>query len=364
MKDGRFYVSESSVAAVDVVGDKHFTIAVIGMVHGHVNGMIKGLCEAGATIGYVYDSDSENVNRIIEQYGEAEVLESADRVFCCKEVDLVINCLMPDIRCDFSVKCIEHGIAVFSDKPGFLTLKDGMRIQNAVKNNNGRYCIYFSEHFHHEGSICAMNLIKEGRIGKVFNYVGMGPHRLNESSRPDWFFKPSVNGDVIVDLGCHLVEQFLLYTGNSDAEIICASKGNINHKNHPEFFDCGDFSIHGKNGATGYVKVDWFTCAGIPSWGDCRAFVYGTEGQIEVRKYCDIALSETGDNVYVSDKDSCSVIHAHNSVGFDFFGNFILNCMNREKEPEIFVNGISLSDFCIKAMELTIAASEKAVIIS
>lgn len=360
MKDGRAYVAESSVVSENVVGLKRFNIAVAGLVHGHVHGMIKGLCDAGAKVVCVYDSSDKNIEDFLLKYGSCDVLNNPEDIISSSSVDLVINCMMPDIRADFSVRCIESGKAVFSDKPGFLTREDGLRIEQAVKTFKGRYCIYFSEHFHHEGSICAERIIKSGRIGKVFSYIGMGPHRLNEPSRPSWFFNPKINGDVIVDLGCHLIEQFLLYTGNNNAKIVCSHKANIEHLNHPSFFDCGDVSVVGDNGATGYIKVDWFTSDGIPSWGDCRTFVYGTKGELEVRKYCDIANSDQSDNVYVADNKKCEVIKAHNSIGFDFFGEFISDCLNKDRDCSIEVNGVSLPVFCIRAMSLSIEASEKA----
>ena len=38
------------------------------------------------------------------------------------------------------------------------------------------------------------------------------------------------------------------------------------------------------DGCSGYVRVDWFTPGGLPSWGDGRLTLLGTEGFIEIRK--------------------------------------------------------------------------------
>jgi hypothetical protein len=40
--------------------------------------------------------------------------------------------------------------------------------------------------------------------------------------------------------------------------------------------------------ARGYVRVDWFTADGLPTWGDGRLMLLGTEGTIELRKYVDL----------------------------------------------------------------------------
>ena len=44
----------------------------------------------------------------------------------------------------------------------------------------------------------------------------------------------------------------------------------------------------GDNGATGYFRVDWFTPAGLSTWGDGRTFILGTLGYIELRKYLNV----------------------------------------------------------------------------
>ena len=55
--------------------------------------------------------------------------------------------------------------------------------------------------------------------------------------------------------------------------------------------------------ATGYIRVDWFTPDGLPTWGDGRLFLLGTEGTIELRKYIDIAGRPGGDHLFLVDRD-------------------------------------------------------------
>jgi hypothetical protein len=40
--------------------------------------------------------------------------------------------------------------------------------------------------------------------------------------------------------------------------------------------------------ACGYMRVDWFTPDGLPTWGDGRFTIVGTDGTIELRKNIDI----------------------------------------------------------------------------
>ena len=50
------------------------------------------------------------------------------------------------------------------------------------------------------------------------------------------------------------------------------------------------------------IRVDWFTPDGLPTWGDGRLTILGTEGTIELRKYVDIAGRPGGDHLFLVDK--------------------------------------------------------------
>ena len=50
----------------------------------------------------------------------------------------------------------------------------------------------------------------------------------------------------------------------------------------------------------GYIRVDWYT-QGLPTWGDGRLVILGTEGYIELRKYVDVAGRAGQDHLFVVD---------------------------------------------------------------
>ena len=63
------------------------------------------------------------------------------------------------------------------------------------------------------------------------------------------------------------------------------------------------------NGGTGYIRVDWYTPDGLPTWGDGRLFILGTEGYIELRKYVNVATDMKGGNhLYIVDKKQARYI--------------------------------------------------------
>ncbi len=350
--DGRLFVPSSDVKTDTIVKPGEFNFAVLGLVHGHINGIIAGLKGCGATLKSFWDEDEKRCSDFSLRYPEAEQCKSVDDILDDKSINLVINCIRPDLRCLLSVKCLEKGKNVFSDKPGFLKVSEYEKLKEARDKSNKHYYIYFSEKFHSESSILTQNIIDSGRVGNIFHYIGTGPHRLNENTRPSWFFESKKNGSIIIDLACHLVEQFMSYTKCEDVTVEYAKKENIAHKEYKDFFDRGEIVLQGANGATGYIYVDWFTPDGLPAWGDGRTYISGTKGFIEVRKYTDITISNATDHIYLVDSDKEEFIDAKNKTGFPFFPQMIKDCLNG---TDFAVD----RDHCLKAMLLTVIADLK-----
>ena len=172
-------------------------------------------------------------------------------------------------------------------------------------------------------------MIKRGDIGKIVQVVSMGPHRLNAKSRPEWFWQKEKFGGILDDICSHQFEQFLYFTGADKASVVSARVENFAHPEYPGFEDFGEASLVADNGASGYVKVDWFTPDGLDTWGDGRAFVIGTDGYIELRKTIDICGRPGANHLFVTtNKQKTKYIDA-NSFGHPFFDAFIKDCENR-----------------------------------
>jgi predicted dehydrogenase len=96
------------------------------------------------------------------------------------------------------------------------------------------------------------------------------------------------------------MDQFLHFTGSRTARVVASQVANHHHPAWPELEDFGEALLEGE-GASGYVRVDWFTPDGLPVWGDGRLALLGTEGTIEVRKYVDPEGRPGGDHVFLVD---------------------------------------------------------------
>jgi predicted dehydrogenase len=156
-------------------------------------------------------------------------------------------------------------------------------------------------------------LVQAGAIGQVVQTIGLGPHRTNLPTRPDWFFRRNQYGGILTDIASHQFDQFLFYTGSTQAEVVAAQVANYKHPQYPELEDFGEAMAWG-NGGTGYVRIDWYTPDGLDTWGDGRLTILGTEGYIELRKYCDIAGRPGGNHLFLVDQQGthyidCSEVH-------------------------------------------------------
>jgi predicted dehydrogenase len=96
------------------------------------------------------------------------------------------------------------------------------------------------------------------------------------------------------------MDQFLHFTGAQEAHVVAARVANHAHPEFPELEDFGEVLLEG-DGCSGYVRVDWFTPGGLPSWGDGRLTLLGTEGFIEIRKNLDIAGRGEGSHLFLVD---------------------------------------------------------------
>ena len=324
--NGATYAPKGKAAPVCESGE--FPIGVIGLDHGHIYGMCNGLVESGANIFMVYDPDEQKVNDFLKAFPDCIVAQTQDEVLE-SSVKLIATAAIPRDRASIGIAAMKAGKDCFTDKPAFISQTDLETARKVAEQTNRRFFIYFSERLHVEGSVCAGELIENGTIGKVVNVIGMGPHRLSADIRPDWFWDKEKYGGILVDIGCHQIEQIIFFAGANNAKINFSRAGNYSDVDKAEFEDFGDAMIVCDNGATGYFKVDWFTPDGLGSWGDGRTIITGTDGYIEIRKYINVAESKEGDHVYYVNSEGEHHILASGKYGFPFFGAMIRDCLDK-----------------------------------
>lgn len=347
IKDGANYAPSSDTEKVVKAGE--FIFAAAFLDHGHIYGQTNGLCDAGGTLKCVYDPDPKRVAEYLKKYPQAQAVDSFEVILNDPDIKLVTAAAIPNRRAEIGIQTLRAGKDYFTDKSPFTTLEQLEKARNAVIETGRKYMAYYSERLHNDAAWQAGKLIEQGAIGRVLQVLNLAPHRLAKKSRPDWFFDKEQYGGILTDIGSHQVEQFLTYADCCDATLNFARACNFNNPDKPGLEDFGEISLTGDNGASFYTRVDWFTAEGSSSWGDGRTFIVGTEGNIEIRKYLDVARQAPASKLFLVNNSEEIEIDCLDRSGFPFFGQLILDCIHRTE------NAMSQAHM-FKAAELSLRA--------
>lgn len=345
--DGANYAPQGKPNPVVKPGE--FVFAAAHLDHGHINGQCNGLIEAGATLKWVYEPDARKRDAFRKRYPQAKPARSLDEILADPEVKLVAAAAVTSERGPLGCHVMEAGKDYFTDKAPFTTLEQLAQARAVVARTGRKYMVYYSERLHVESAMYATDLVQHGAIGRVVQVIGLGPHRLSKSTRPAWFFERARYGGILCDIGSHQFEQFLTYAGAKKATVVHAAVGNFANPDHPEFEDFGVATLIADNGASNQVRVDWFTPNGLSTWGDGRTFILGTKGYIELRKYVEIGREKTADHVYLVDDQGEHHLRVDGQVGFRFFGEFVLDCLNRTEKAMTQVHAFQAAELCLRA---------------
>ncbi len=327
IRDGASYAPTSDAARV--VGPGEFCFAAVHFDHGHIYGQTNGLRDAGATLKWAWDPEPERLAKFLATYPEARAAQGLEQILTDPEVKLVCAAAVPDARAALGLEVLAAGKDYFTDKSPFTTLAQLALVRRAVAESGGKYLVYYAERLHNDAAWHAGELIASGAIGRVLQVLNIAPHRLAKATRPDWFFDKTRFGGILTDIGSHQVEQFLTYAGCRDAAVNFARVENFGHPDKPGFEDFGELSLTGDNDASFYSRVDWYTPAGLRTWGDGRTFIVGSEGSLELRKYLDVARQAPASSLFLVDAEGEREIDCLGATGFPFFGQLIRDCIER-----------------------------------
>ena len=353
VSDGMNYAPKGKPQPVVKPGE--FVFSAVRLDHGHIYGMCNGLTEAGGTLKYVYDPDPAKVASFLKAFPQAKPARSEEEALSDPETHMIAGAAVTSERCALGLRAMDAGKDYFTDKAPFTTLDQLADARKKVAETGKKYMVYYAERLHDEGSLLAGYMVEQGLIGRVIAVNGFGPHRLGAPGRPKWFFEREKYGGILCDIGSHQIEQYLTYAGEEDAVVTASRVANYAHPQYPELEDYGDCMLTGRNGTSSYFRVDWFTPDGLRTWGDGRMTILGTEGYIEVRKYVNIASDQPGGgHVFLVNGEGEKYVNAVGVTGYPFFGQLILDCLNRTE------NAMTQSH-AFKAAELCLLAQEKAV---
>lgn len=301
--------------------------AAIGIDHRHVYGMAANMVDAGAEfVGWWTEGHPNTEEGFVKRFPDVPRAEDAEALLNDPSIELILLSGIPCDRAGWAIKAMGAGKDVMSDKPGCTTPEQLAAIKAIVAATGRIWSIDFSERFEVPAVTRAAELVAEGAIGKVVQTLGIGPHRLNRDTRPGWFFERDAYGGIITDIASHQIDQFLFFTGSTDAEVTLASVANYANPDDPGLQDFGEIALRSDKGH-GYIRVDWYTPDALPTWGDGRLTILGTEGYIELRKYVDVG-SEGTDHVILVNGTRCEKIDA-SGADLPFFARLAADIRDR-----------------------------------
>ena len=274
--------------------------AAIGLNHGHINGLVDVVTRGGGQLASFFAKEPELVANFRKRYPDAALARSEREILEDPAIQLVVSASIPNERAPLGVEVMRRGKDFLVDKPAATTLEQVAAVRRVQAETKRIYAVLIGRH-ESRTTARAGELIRGGAIGRVLQTTSLSPHRMNPKTRPEWFFKREQYGGILCDLASHGIDQFLFFTGSSDAKIVASQVANANHPAHPELEDFGDVLLRGDRG-TGYIRMDWFTPAGLPTWGDGRLTILGTDGYIEVRSNLDIAGRPGGNHLFLVDQ--------------------------------------------------------------
>jgi predicted dehydrogenase len=316
--------------------------------------MVDAVTRGGGQLVAFYAKEANLVAEFSKRYPQAKLAGSQQEILEDNSIQLIMSSGIPVERAPLGIEVMKHGKDYLVDKPGITQLKQLAAVKKVQQATGRIYSIMYSERFENKATVKAGELIQQGAIGKVIQTIGIGPHRMSTPTRPEWFFDKQYYGGIITDIGSHQFDQFLFFTGSTEASIVASQIGNVNHPQYPQFEDFGDVMIKGNKG-TGYIRVDWFTPDGLKSWGDGRLTILGTDGFIEIRKNVDIAGPDGGNHLYLVNQKETRFIDC-NKEPLPFGKQLVDDILNRTETAMPQAH-------CFLATELALLAQKNAQVI-
>ncbi len=325
--------------------------AAIGLNHGHINSQVNAVIRGGGELVSFFAKEPELAAAFSKRFPQARLVREEKEILEDSSIHLVVSAAIPEERAPLGIRAMQHGKDFLSDKPGCTTLKqlaDARRVQRQTRRI---YSILYSERLENRATVKAGELVRAGAIGRVIQTVGLGPHRMNPRTRPPWFFERERYGGILCDIASHQADQFLYFTGSTQAEVVAAQVGNLHHPQFPGVEDFGDVLFRGDRGA-GYVRVDWFTPDGLATWGDGRLTILGTDGFIEIRKNIDIAGRPGESHLFLVDQKGTQYLDCAQQP-LPYGAQLVDDVIQRTETA-------MPQEHCFRAMELVLTAQKKA----
>jgi predicted dehydrogenase len=300
--------------------------AAIGLDHRHIYDLTQDLVDEGAEcVGYNPDTTDPRVLAGFRKRFPHVPESTTERLLDDPSIDFVVIAARPCDRADLAIEAMKRGKDVMVDKPGITTPEQLVAVEQAVAETKRIWSVCIGR-LASPAVQEALRIVRSGELGRLVHTTSLAPHRLNRALRPAWFFDKPAYGGIINDIGVHSIDQFLAFADADDAGIEHAAIGAFGTE--PEGFE--DFAelVLTTGSVRGYMRLDWFTPDGLPTWGDGRFFVVGTEGTLELRKNLDIEGRQGTDHLFVATRAATRYVDC-SAMPVTYYRDFLRDIVER-----------------------------------
>ncbi len=211
-----------------------FDFGVIGINHGHIFGQVEAMLEAGCQFTKFFAVENELAADFADRFPQATRVADQRGILEDAAIKLVLGAGIPVDRTAMAAAAMRAGKDVMLDKPGCVTFAQLDDMRKAQVETGQILSICYSEHYQQRATVAAIDLVRKGAIGRVISTTGLGPHRIGNFERPAWFWDPKRNGSILNDIASHQFEQFLSFTGATNARILHSVEANFDNADHPD----------------------------------------------------------------------------------------------------------------------------------
>lgn len=255
-------------------------IGIVGLKHAHIASFARFVAAVPEheLVGWVED-EPKLQERIRTQFG-CPIFESTAELLA-QGVDVVGLGEINRERGAIILEALEHGVHVLADKPLLLSLDELRQVREVSARKGLQVGLMLTERYNppfHR----LFEVVDNGDIGEVVGFTAFRPHKLRIASRPAWMFRHHLYGGLLADLAVHDID-IMHRVCPAEAVSIRAWQSNRHYPACTDFYDNAHAVMELENGTVAWFAANWLTPEGSAVHGDCRCFVQGTIGAVEVK---------------------------------------------------------------------------------
>lgn len=286
-------------------------IAFAGFRHSHIMGLYQmaNKCE-DIHIKGCYEENEVVRKKMEDTHGIIFNYDSYEALLADPEVEAVAIGDYFGKRGALAIAALESDKHVICDKPLCTNLDEVQRIKELSEEKNLQVgCMLDLRYMSQVQKV--KEIIQSGELGKVHIVSFTGQHCLNYENRPGWYFEEGKQGGTINDIGIHGIDLIRVITGKNVSAINHAMEWNAFADKHPNFKDCGQFSVIMEDMVvTGDVSYSAPNFSGVlPTYWSFR--FWGTKGMLHFNRTEGNIIRLYRDTEEIIECDECSINHLY-----------------------------------------------------